>query len=78
MLNWPMSSPQITRMFGFLSVPAGACAQAGAEARNFARAAEALHMTQPALSRSIAGLETTLGERLFSRDPKASNRPLSA
>ena len=38
--------------------------------RNFARAAEALHMTQPALSRSIAGLETVLGERLFSRGPQ--------
>jgi DNA-binding transcriptional LysR family regulator len=35
--------------------------------RNFARAAEALHMTQPALSRSIAGLEAGLGEKLFSR-----------
>lgn len=35
--------------------------------RNFARAAEALHLTQPALSRSIAGLEANLGERLFSR-----------
>ena len=35
--------------------------------RNFARAAEALHMTQPALSRSIAGLEATLGEKLFNR-----------
>jgi len=35
--------------------------------RNFARAAEALHMTQPALSRSIAGLESTLGEKLFNR-----------
>ena len=35
--------------------------------RNFARAAEALHLTQPALSRSIAGLEAALGEQLFSR-----------
>jgi DNA-binding transcriptional LysR family regulator len=38
--------------------------------KNFARAAEALHLTQPALSRSIAGLESTLGERLFNRTPK--------
>jgi DNA-binding transcriptional LysR family regulator len=38
-----------------------------AQFRNFARAAEALHLTQPALSRSIAGLESELGERLFSR-----------
>jgi DNA-binding transcriptional LysR family regulator len=35
--------------------------------RNFARAAEALHLTQPALSRSIAGLEAALGEQLFDR-----------
>lgn len=35
--------------------------------RNYARAAQALHLTQPALSRSIAGLEASLGERLFNR-----------
>lgn len=35
--------------------------------RNFARAAGALHLTQPALSRSIAGLEASLGEKLFNR-----------
>lgn len=35
--------------------------------RNFARAAESLRLTQPALSRSIAGLEAGLGEKLFNR-----------
>jgi DNA-binding transcriptional LysR family regulator len=35
--------------------------------RNFARAAEALHVTQPALSRSIAGFEAAVGEKLFNR-----------
>ncbi len=41
-----------------------------AKHRNFARAAESLHMTQPALSRSIAGLEAALGEKLFNRTPQ--------
>jgi DNA-binding transcriptional LysR family regulator len=35
--------------------------------QNYARAAQALHVTQPALSRSIAGLEARLGEKLFNR-----------
>lgn len=35
--------------------------------RNYARAAQALHLTQPALSRSIAGMEARLGEKLFNR-----------
>jgi len=38
-----------------------------AETRSFRRAAEALRLTQPALSKSIRGLETELGVRLFER-----------
>jgi DNA-binding transcriptional LysR family regulator len=40
------------------------------ERRNFARAAEALGLTQPTLSRSIAALERDLGVRLFERSHK--------
>ena len=38
-----------------------------AQTRNFARAAEVVHITQPALSRSIAALERDLGVKLFDR-----------
>lgn len=38
---------------------------------NFARAAEALHLTQPSLSRSIAALEQALDVPLFDRAPRS-------
>jgi len=36
--------------------------------RNFGRAAEAIGLTQPALSRSLQALEDEIGARLFDRD----------
>lgn len=38
-----------------------------AETRSFSRAAERLHLTQPAVSKRIANLEAELGQRLFDR-----------
>lgn len=43
-----------------------------AEHRHFGRAASALHMTQPSLSRQIRGLEKQLGATLFERTPQGS------
>lgn len=40
------------------------------EKKNFTRAAEALHMTQPAVSQQIKNLEKTLGVSLLERDNK--------
>lgn len=39
-----------------------------ADALHFARAAERVHLSQPAFSRSIQAIETDLGIRLFDRD----------
>jgi DNA-binding transcriptional LysR family regulator len=38
-----------------------------AESRSFSLAAERLHLTQPAVSKRVAALEDTLGQRLFDR-----------
>jgi len=43
-----------------------------AESLSFIRAAGALHMTQPALSRQIAALEKSLGVRLFERSRRGT------
>jgi DNA-binding transcriptional LysR family regulator len=41
-----------------------------AEDLNFRRAAQRLHVVQPALGRQIRDLEEEIGERLFERDRK--------
>ena len=43
-----------------------------AEHGNFGRAADALHLAQPSLSRQIQSLEQRLGARLFDRTPQGS------
>lgn len=43
-----------------------------AEHRHFGRAAEALHLTQPSLSRQMHRLERQLGARLLDRTPRGS------
>ncbi|MER8041288.1 LysR substrate-binding domain-containing protein [Streptomyces sp. NPDC094032] len=49
------------------------CFTVVAEYRHFGRAAEALHTTQPSLSRQIRRLEQQLGVRLFERTPQGNH-----
>ena len=46
-----------------------------AEHASFSRAAEALHLTQPALSRSIQALEAQVGGPLFERYSRLFEAP---
>ncbi|MEV8611671.1 LysR family transcriptional regulator [Amycolatopsis sp. NPDC051373] len=48
------------------------CFTVVAEHKHFGRAAEALHVTQPSLSRQIRRLEQQLGARLLDRTPQGS------
>ncbi|GHF68591.1 DNA-binding transcriptional LysR family regulator [Amycolatopsis bartoniae] len=48
------------------------CFTVVAEHRHFGRAAEALHTTQPSLSRQIRRLEQQLGARLLDRTPRGT------
>ena len=41
-----------------------------AEERSFSRAAERLHVSQPALSQQLAAYESEIGSKLFVRSPK--------
>ena len=42
-----------------------------AQERHFTRAAQRCHLTQPAFSAVIRGLESTLGTRLFDRSTRS-------
>lgn len=46
-----------------------------ARAQSFRKAADSLHLTQPAVSKQIRALETELGERLLERGRKAQVTP---
>jgi DNA-binding transcriptional LysR family regulator len=48
-----------------------------AEELSFVRAANLLHMTQPALSRQVSALEHDLGSRLFDRDRRGTSLTLA-
>ena len=46
-----------------------------ADTRNFTRAAERLHVTQPTLSHQVKQLESMIGTVLFERSTKESSSP---
>lgn len=48
-----------------------ACFRCLAETKNFTKAAQRMHVSQPALSRSIQRLEEELGQPLFKRKPRS-------
>lgn len=53
------------------------CFMEAAKCLNFTRAAEKLYISQPALSKNIAGLEEECGMKLFYRDPKRNRVALT-
>ncbi len=64
-----MAKPSLADLRAFVTV---------GELQSFAAAAKALHLSQPALSRRIAHLESLLGVRLFDRTTRSVELTCSA